>query len=534
MSEEFLRRLVDRADQAEHLRSDFALGPWEDGWCRSSASGLVLSGMLDVQALAELAAVGCRVELLVELERLRVRALAEGSPNFTVEASGEWSDAASDEPQAALAADAASRNDVPAVISALPEVEVRVTMTIVGTQPGVQWVRTAAAFVSEYDQSGWHGFSVLLAPSVGFPNHVVVLDGLDAEVRAAGLAVHGPAQWPRVDAWSIEPEAVADDARSELPLPSALMPREVVGNQLAGIAETLQRCAGALAWAWLADTLTVQGDSVTVRLAGNKPIAGALPDCPPADAGASVGLWEWTTAAPQPARRSAVAQAVSLQSDVPSDLYRRAQSIHDTAQFLYALSQSTLVQEALAARRAARDAAVAAGRSAADRARSAARAAVDRVLVVIAAGVGVVLANKGDLINESVALGLIGLAAALTLGAALIAFHLDLPGAARVVKVFRSETEVTAEVLSPRDIEAINSLPSLDDGVAEVKRARRAAFAIVVVAAAALAGLAIAVAGTSISPKGTPQSPTPSTSDPATTTSIVIATTSTTPPSSQP
>ncbi len=138
----------------------------------------------------------------------------------------------------------------------------------------------------------------------------------------------------------------------------------------------------------------------------------------------------------------------------------------------------------------ARDSAVSAGRSAADRAGTAARSAVDRVLVVVAAGVGLVLANKGDLITRPITLGLLGLAAALILGAGLLAFHLDLPAAARSVDLFRAELEQHAEVLVPRDIQTIAQLPSLVDGSEEVGRARAASMAIIGVAVLALLSLA--------------------------------------------
>jgi VCBS repeat-containing protein len=507
--------LVDRADRAERLREQLKLGAWEDGWCRSSTSGAVAAITLNVDQLATLAADGCRVEIQIEAERLRVRAIAEDSGQFVIEAAGEWADAVDDEAAAMSAADAAARHDLASVLAAMPGVRSTVTVTLLGRAAGLSWVRVGSAFVDEFSRIGWFGFAQLVAPEAGAANHVLVLDAEDAVVRAEGIAVHGPRVWPTVLPWTQDEPAslVPGDLRADVPLPSALLPVESTG-EVDSVADTLRSVAGALGWLLLADSVSVSGASVVVRFAGSKQIEGPLPPCPPGAASASVGVWSWSNQSAQPARRHALVQALTLQAEEPADLCGRAASILDTAEFLFSLSQSGLVQEALAARRASRDAAVAAGRSAADRARAAARSAVDRVLVVVAAGVGVVLANKSDLIDRPVSYGLLGLAAALIIGAVLLALHFDLPGAARAVTLFKSELDQHAEVLSPRDVEVIAALPSLADGLAEVQRARRATMVILGVSLAALTLLAITVVA---GQEGSATPPTPTTG-PTTTT----------------
>lgn len=473
------------------------LGQWEDSWSRSSVGGDVTTDGVDVATLQGLAAAGCRVALGIEVERLRVRALAEGSSQFMIEVSGEWTDAAEDDASAAVAGDAAVRHDLAALLRALPAVPVNLSLTILGQDAGQSWVRTTKAFVDEFERAGWFGFAQLLLPTVGRANRVLILDADDSQVTGMEVAVHGPNVWPIFDAGSDEHRVVCRDGdpRVDAPVPTAVMPLDQIGTRLASAATVMEAVAGALAWLWIADTVTVEGTGITVRLTGNRPIDGELPACPADYAASSVDLWSWSALSSQPARRQATRQAATLQAEEPADLYTRAGSIHDTAEFLFSLAQSGLVQEALAARRAARDSAVTAGRSAADRARAAARSAVDRVLVVVGAGIGVVLANKGDIIDRPVAFGLLGLAAALTIGAGLLAHHLDLPGAARSVALFKEELEQHAEVLSPRDIDAISELPSLQDGAAEVERSRRASFVIIGVALVSLVVLGVAIAG---------------------------------------
>lgn len=489
MADSWVSSLVARAERVDGLRQHHDLGSWNDAWCQSSVSGTVRAGDLDVAGLQDLAGSGCRVELQLEEGRLRIRAIAEGSQQFAVDASGEWADAAPDDGAASDAADAAVRNDLTTLVAALPDVTANITITLLANGAGERtWVRVADAFVHEFERVGWFAFALLLAPLPGTAKHLVVLDADDSALIASGIAVHGPSTWPAISPWT-EAMSVAHqegDPRAGAPPPTAVLPIESTGTRLVSIEAILESVAGALAWLWLADSAIVGGIDVAVRLAGNRPVEGNLRECPPGFAAPSVALWCWAAQSEQPARRQAVLQAVSLQVEQPSDLYPRATSIRETAEFLFSVSQSGLVQEALAARRGARDSAVAAGRSAADRARAASRSAVDRVLVVVAGGVGIVLANKGDLIKQPIAFGLLGLATALVLGAALLAFHVDLPGAARSVDLFKVELGRYSEVLAPRDIHAISELPSLVDGSAEVERARIAIFAIVGVAFAAL------------------------------------------------
>jgi hypothetical protein len=491
----------------------------------------VATDVLDVEQLAQVAEAGCRVELDIEVDRLRVRASAESSRQFVIEATGEWSDAAKDDASASAGAEAAAINDLRTLLGAVRSVQATLTLTVQAPTGDLSWVRTTEALLQEYERSGWFTFAQLIAPPRAAVRHVVALDGHAEIVRASGLIVHGPDVWPADEVPNQPSDQTAPsppDAREHSPTPDAVMPDRLSAPQnLAPVEAVLEAVAGALAWLWLANAATADEGRVTIRLDGSRSIGGELSACPPEHARASVDLWTWAAQTSQPGRRFAVNQAVTLQVESSADLFARAGSILDTAQFLYSLSQSGLVQEALAARRSARDAAVDAGRGAADRARAAARSAVDRVLVVVGAGVGVVLANKGQLIDRPIGLGLLGLALALTIGAALLVFHLDLPGAARSVELFLDELEQHAEVLSRRDIDAIRQLPSLRDGTAEVERSRRASAAIVGVAIVTLLALAALLLSGDEGKATPPTSTTTTTSTAPATTSVPTSTTST-------
>jgi hypothetical protein len=452
--------------------------------------------------LRELAEDGCLVELDLEIDRLHVRVEAQDARPFVIESNQEWADVAEDDQSAAAAANASARNDFAALLMALPNVKYKLKITVLGNELGHAWVRERGAFVAEYERSGWFEFSKLIAPISSSWNSVAILDARDSFVVTGEIVIFGPhAEVPAPSSLNeVRPTDRPGDIRSSAPLPSSLLPTIMYGSELTEIQSILNTIAGNLVCVWLADTLNVDDSTVTVRLEGNRPIQGSVPECPPEDAASSVKLWNWTSVASQPGRRHAVLQATTLQIDDLKDLYSRSGSILDTAQFLFSIAQSGLVQEALAARRAARDAALQAGSSAGDQARASARSAVDRVLIVIGAAIGIVFANEGGLIDRPASFVLLGLAAALTVGALLMAFHLDLPGAKASVLVFKNDLEARTEVLLPGDIESIKCLPSLKEGLDDVARARRACFAIAIAALLSIAVAAVVVGMSTTTP----------------------------------
>lgn len=482
--------------------------------------------------LAALAALGCAVVVGAEIDRFRLTATARSSGNFVVEATGDWSDVALDDDSARAGAQAAALNDLAGVLASLQPSARTVAITVIGDNDPYPWLRTSRAFRAEFERSGWFGLAGLLRSESTDAVRLLVLDAVSAVVEAPGLVVHGPDVWPTTSALDDPSQAYTaqrTDTRPPAPTPHALAPLRSEGDLLSDVVGALWTVAGSLAWFWLVDSAVVDGNVVTARIDGARSIAGALETCPTENAAASVAVWRWVVDGDQPGRRQALVQAVTLQANTPNDLYARAASALDTAEFLFSVAQSGLIQEALSARRSARDAAVTAGRAAGDRARATARSAVDRTLVVIGGGIGVLLANKGELINAPIALGLLGLATALTVAAALSAFHFELPAATRAVAMFREELPLH-EVLSQRDIDSITNLPSLVDGLAETKRARRVTAWIVGMAVGALLILVAITLLDWSNEDGESSSTTTTTTVATTTTTTTVATTTTTIP----
>ena len=489
MSQTVTATLVELLAKVDRLRLSYRLDNWEDSWNWSKTEGIVPIDDLDVAQLIDLARLGCLVTL--EIEGGGPIAQGDGPAGFRIDPPTDWIQLVPDEAAADRADEAVENGDLGLLLSTFrPGVTARLAVTL--RHPGVVWIRTTAVLTMQRDQHGWYGVATLLVDRQERQHHVVVLDASDAVVHGGNVIVHGPATWPNGAPPATGPynEVTAVmHSRPDAPLPSALWPTSAVGHALQPAADLMSSVAGALAWLHLAGSAAVDNGSVAVAILGNRPLTGSLPSCPPTLAAESVDLWSWV-AATGPAAAAAVTQATSMHASSVADVYERAAVIKSTAKVFFELAQSGLIEEAFAARRAARDAAIAAGRSAADRSRNAARSAVDRVLVVLAGAIGIVLANKGELIDRPVAFALLGLAALLTIGAALLAYHLDLPGAARAITVFRMELAGQHDTLPDADISTIDQLPSLLDGEAEVVRARRACTFIL-----GLAGVALVVLG---------------------------------------
>lgn len=488
MDPETVQALVAAYATADALRQALKLSEWTHGWSRSSCSGQVKGGRLDADQLGSLAAMGCRIHVSLDTGRLHLRALAERSPIFAIDSDGDFTDVADDARAASSAAEAAVGQNLERLLEVLPEVDLSVELTVLGNVNGLTWIATTPTLLGFYDNSGWLAFSALIGEAVS-TGRLVILDAGSGEIRCPGWIIHGPDSWPE----GYEPQDTSEssasdkrDFRADYPAPDALLPVHT-SDSLLSVANTLRSTAAALALLCLADTARKDDGDVSASFHGNRPLVFEVTAAPPESAGLSVDLWQWTAESGHPGRRQATIQAITMQVETADDFYERARVIHDTAEFLFAISQSGLVQEAIAARRGARDSALAAARSAAERARSGARTAIDRAIVVMGAGVGIVLANRGDLIDLPIAVALLVLASVLVVGAAVLALFFELPGAAGVIKAFREDLAHQTEVLTRRDAEQIGRLPSLIDAERDIKRAKTAVWVIISLAAIALA-----------------------------------------------
>lgn len=479
-------QLASAFDTADALRQALMLGEWEHAWCRSACSGFVTSSALPLSELESLAALGCRVAVRLDTERLHMSAVADRSPTFALDVDGEFADVTLDPTTAKAATEAVAAQNLERLLPMLVDTEVEVEISVLGVE-GLNWVASSSTLLRRYESIGWLKFATLLKPAVD-AGRLVILDAGDDEVHSPGWVIHGSSKWPKLP----KPQAVVtlvgngeDDLRVDLPAPVTLVPFHVPDSMRA-TADALRSTAASVALLGLADSIIEREGGVSATFHGIRSITLDVVPADPDSARPCVALWEWVADESHPGRRHAAIQAITMQVETPHDFYNHAGVIHDTSQFLFAVAQSGLVQEAMAARRGARDSAIAAARSAADRARLSARSAVDRALVTMGAGIGIVLANRGDLIERDVAVALLMLASVFIVGSGVLAFAFELPGATSAIRAYREDLEHQTEVLTQRDVEQIRSLPSLLDALRDIKHAKRAVLAIIGTAIIAL------------------------------------------------
>jgi hypothetical protein len=489
------RRLV----AADDVAAELATHAWQDTWCASTLRGSRRGAGRLLDLLEAARRTGCEVELGVEdgEHGWELQATATSAGSWTLTVKGLWEDVVDDAATAAKAETAVDANDLRSALDLVPALDIEVVVRVRLPVEELAWVRTVGV-LTDLVPDGWMALARLVASIPSGHGHLVIatFEG-SALVRTPGLVVHGPDEWPEA------PDASRrTSGRSKRRLahevvavaPPALLPEADPPPELAAVDSALRQVAGALAWWAAAGTSEVVEGLPVVAIEAGQVLIGPLTACPPQQAGPSVDLWTWGFSDDRPGRREAVLRSAGLQADTVGELYERAASILQTAVFLAEVAESGLVREALTARRDARSAAIAAGREAADGARTAARATVDRVLVVMAGGVGIVLANRAAVVEDAVAYGLLGLVVALAVGAALLALVIDLPSARRGVRIFRAELASYEEVLSDADVGRVAQMPSLRDAVCEVDRARRVVLAVLAVLVVATAGLGIAIA----------------------------------------
>lgn len=374
---------------------------------------------------------------------------------------------------------------------------------------GFQWTRSTQAFLDWAGSRSWPDLARLLLPKGG-PRGLVIHDAGDSFVVCGGFVVHGP------DAASTGPEPSSDadavayarvwlsDDRADLPSPEALGPR--IEEGLGDIARLLTSLAWVLCWAWLASELrTSANGEIVASFQGARAVEVTLQAEPRVQALSELALWRWAVSSVDSRRREALQQAMSLAVHRAEDLADAAVPVLRTARYLLQVTEQGLFTEALATRRSIREASMSLGRTTGDAARSAARSTLDRALLQVAAGVGLLLANRANAIGTGWT-ALLLLAVLLLTGVnAWTAFSYEFPSISGTVSAFRIDLEAYREVLTPEDLDEIKSLPSLVEAQRDIGRAKQATRRVLAVAAIVL--LALLVVTLTLGPVSSPQQP---------------------------
>ena len=353
---------------------------------------------------------------------------------------------------------------------------IRLTVRVQPQAYGFSWIRTPAALVNPGAQGTWWDTiqALFRAPTV---NRLIVETAGSEWLTAGGIAVYGPDAEPRqpsgYDAgpWQVYRKAWLADDRQTLPPPPAVRPADHHG--LDSIAEFLSQASHALCWIWLATSAQIAAARFVITFEHGSYLEVEFTHLPQtAGIEDAIKLSDWSTASPDHMRHDAVENAVSAVVPGPGALIGSARRVLHTAKVLLGLAQSGAVAEALASRRAAVQAAVDAARASSDAARSAARSNSDRVFAEIAAGVGIILANSGSLINVVLAHWLILLVAALAIVTGVTAYAFEYPAAGHILQSYEKDLNALGVVLTPEDVEDIKSMDSLKQARSDLGRAQ--------------------------------------------------------------
>lgn len=480
---------------------------------QSTWKGRLPAGTIDLVRLKAFTAAGNRTVLGLSRGQWSATLTSAGRAAFDIRVNGTWEDAFEDDNQIDTGRAALEANDMESFLDVCVHLPAQAALTLIHDpiKSGFHWIRTQAALLRVLGGPEWLGATSQLL-GTGKPREIVVEDAAANYVRCKGLLVRGPtAPSTSIGELDDRPEyrrAWLNGDQSSAPLPRAFLVNDKKG--LADVAATMQGVCWALCWVWLSVEATIRKRGVVVRFEGFRPLQIELaPRADEEEAAEAVSVWEWAVSSLEPGQRESLQQAITLAVRSASDLHTTAGSVLRTARFLLRISQQRLVAEALATRRAARDAALQAVAEAGQAARESSRKAFDRVLIELGAVAGVVLANQQALFDRQTALVLLTTILILLGITSVGALMQEFPSIRGSFSAARLDLDEYREFLDEKEIASLRSLASMKEADRQIKASKEGAIRILLLAGllTVLAGLWILCGGTDKSPKPT-QSPT--------------------------
>lgn len=286
--------------------------------------------------------------------------------------------------------------------------------------------------------------------------HLCVAD-ITACVKAKRLLIFGP-MTGRPDA---ETQAVEESAASyretylqgrglDLPAPDALVPIEAPDPR---VRKVLRSVSNNLCWYWLASRVEVSQEGVVAFFDGAR-LARVPLQASEHGFEDALSLWAWATSTTEQDRRSAVEHAASLALYSEEDIATAGLPVLRTAKSVYQLSRQGVIAEAIATRRAARDAVMQAAGTVAEDARNAAGKALERVVLQTAAVGGLLLANSQNLLNDLITLRLLEVVSVILVVSAGLAAVQHL-GAFSILSAFANDLDKYRDTLSQEDVSGL-------------------------------------------------------------------------------
>lgn len=366
---------------------------------------------------------------------------------------------------------------------------------------GIAWVPSPGLLISSLTCDAWLSTLIQLWQCSDDGHLTVLVNELDQLVETQGITFAPSAQvgtLARVPASEAQSqgsefaEARVSQGWPDVPLPTKLVPDPSDGGDLAA---ALVSVALATAWMWLSvDPPVVQRDSVVVRYRGVRDVEITLAptDVARDQLAQALALWRWAAAAgDDPVRTDATQRAITLAAAELADLPAAGGPALRTARTLYDLATRGAIAEAMAARRAGRDAAATAAHKAATGAREAAGKATERSLTLTIAAAVVVFATVQKVLAWYVSVGALAGLAFLLIGGLLVAVKVDLAIASDLLDGFEEDLGDYRESLSEDDIQQIRQSAAVRHARRNITSARTAVVRVYSICALAAIGLAL-------------------------------------------
>lgn len=452
---------------------------------RTEIEGLVPVAAINPSTLVAIGTAGHQVKVVIEKDGWEGTLALEGRSAWRIDAMGL--DAVLDDLEILDRAEqAAANHDGITVLELLRDATCSLNVALEANPEriGAHWVRTGNALDAALEEPGsWLPTVNRLSMA---PSRVVVADAGTAYLSCRGIRLHGPDAEPEggsldsgTDVEAYRSVRFGNMSHDEIGDVSGIWPIETVG--MARTFDLLRNAVAATAWVWLAERHELEGTTVALTFDGARVVQVDLSK-PPQAGDDVLQLWEWATTDTDPARREAIQQAASLALREPGDLGQQARPVLRTARAFFDLGRRQGVTELLAARRAARDAALSSGRAASEAGRATAAKTLDRVIVQLAAGVGLLVAQRNALVETELARILLWLVFGLIVATGLLAVAVDIPSARATVNALGKDLEHYSDVLTTDDEAALNSLPSVASAKEAISRAMWASIVLVVAA----------------------------------------------------
>jgi hypothetical protein len=470
---------LDRLNEAlallEAWRVTHSSPPFTD---RLDNSFVVLSGpvtdfLADAQRFSELRG---RAEFEVSQGAWRARIWTDDGVWDLEPPGGPWDEAFADDQQIADAQAAADAGQARRLLELCGGLSCEATFSIRlhVSEQDCHWIRTTEALLAYVRTDTWLGWLQAMRLGVCVPR-LIVNDAGDSEIAAPSLLIHGPGIYPTrgavpVSAGANYAQTWLSQSQNPLPSPEFVEPHKAEG--LDAVRELLCGAAHALVWLWLASNVDIDATNIRAHFEGTPIDVDLTEPLPSSHTDKAIALWRWAVASADPLRREALLQSISLSVRRPDDIGAAAERVRRQASYLWHLAQQGRVAEALAARRAAREAAIGAARTATDAIGTALRSFVNRAVAQIAAAIGILLANTGSLINRSLAGWLLVAVFSMVSVTGAVAFLIDYPGVRDTLDGFRADLSAYSDVLSEEDLNEIGGLTSLTNAKSQLVRAR--------------------------------------------------------------